>query len=228
MDSCNINSPAIDESNQPKPAYNGQPVRIKLFWTQSVVSSGTSYYESFSTINAASETLRNHTLSLDQGSLNHHNFVLPVNTPVFLGGTNEMEWLMYLQHLVKNTATNSSYTPEENRLLVIFTHINSNQAGKTILKSEWLPFVLVDPTNDDMTLIHEMGHACRCAHAKGSIMEACSGYSGLKNFYNLQLNEIYKSYWCTGSRPQNWWNTFGSVYSPNRGPFMWEPFGVPS
>ena len=102
--------------------------------------------------------------------------------------------------------------PKENRLIVVFTPLTGR--GRTELSGVqgytawrfgiWLPWVLVDPREaDNNTLIHEIGHACRLAHRNGTIMG--QGEASAPFICDMQVHEIYKSYWCAGPRPRNWY-----------------------
>ena len=214
--SCNVNGNVIEEYNRTQPAYNGTAVRIRPYWTQPVVSKAMSYHLSFAHINFASDILRRHTLNLDLGSLNAYNFILPFDGAIQTGAYNKSDYFAPLRNLIS--------LPEENRLVVVFAHLDEDTDGTTVRQPDWLPFIIVDPISDPMTLVHELGHASRCAHVKDSIMEGCSSYSSYKNFHNIHAHEIYRSYWCTGPRPQNWSNR--DPY--NRGPYIWPPYDRPS
>ena len=39
--------------------------------------------------------------------------------------------------------------------------------------------------------------------------------------WGWQVDTIYDSYWCTGQRPQNWWDRRNAVLPPNH-PFLWD------
>jgi len=116
--------------------------------------------------------------------------------------------------------------PPENRLIVVFTPLTSTikfngglaeSQGYTFLRSTTsLPWVLVDPREpDNYTLLHEIGHACRLAHRNGTIMGQAGAFAPL--LCDSQVHEIYKSYWCAGPRPRNWY-----MMSRPGSPFLWD------
>lgn len=49
----------------PKPAYGGQAVRIRPYWSQRIVENAMQYNTTFNQINFAAQTLRKYTLSLN-------------------------------------------------------------------------------------------------------------------------------------------------------------------
>lgn len=214
---CKVNGRIIDAYNGTKPAFGGKSVRISVCLTEAVLSQKSGMGNVLACIGAAANTLRAHTLDL------HWDGLLPTiahNGEVSFTSRNREDDAAPLRDLIT--------TQQENHLVVIFTHIAGDTSGITILSQKWLPFVLIDSRSDYMTLAHELGHACRCAHVKNSIMEGCSVYSGYTNFHNIHAYEIYKSYWCTGPRPQNWWDKGHiNLNSWNNGPYLWPPFDRP-
>jgi hypothetical protein len=119
--------------------------------------------------------------------------------------------------------------PKENRLIVVFTPLTSTvtfdgklaeSQGYTFLRSTtWLPWVLVDPREvDNDSLLHEIGHACRLAHRPNTIMG--QGGAQAPILCDSQVHEIYKSYWCAGPRPRNWY--MSRPMSHIGGPFLWD------
>lgn len=206
---CNDNDPK-SPFYAAKPAYNGEAVRIKPYWTQPIVNDPVAYFQSWNAINRASQTLREHTLSLDYGSLNAYNIILPFNDYLY---TNRVRERAKNYEPYRNLIPDSP--AEQNRLIVIFGHLGGIESGHCALVHNWLPFVIVDPTKwiGGPTLIHEIGHACRAGHVEGSVMEQAS--DKFRNFCNIHVQEIYNSYWCKGPRPLNWWNV-------TSGCFLWE------
>jgi hypothetical protein len=123
---------------------------------------------------------------------------------------------------------------QENRLIVVFVPLSGGANGYTVLFGSWLPWVLVDPRvyDDKTVLLHEIGHACRLAHQQNDLpamdSEAESAkYRNLMSYlhqhdrlWGWQVDTIYDSYWCTGPRPNNWWER--DTRLPAGHPFMWE------
>jgi hypothetical protein len=220
-----FNYPIYDQFNQTKPAYSGAPVRIRPFWTETAVKYNMS--QSLMYLTLANHIFRQHTLSLDY-DWNGYNYILPFQGELFPDVSMTVrDNYTVLRGLVDKAALVEGYNPDENRLIVIFTHIGGSRGsyGRCVTAPDWLPFVVVDPRSADFSVLaHEIGHACRCAHVKGSIMEACSVYADYRNFHNIHTWELYKSYWCTGPRPTNWWDRSNDI----RSPYSWAPFYEPS
>jgi len=126
---------------------------------------------------------------------------------------------------------------EENRLIVVFTPLDGGSSGYTSVFGDWLPWVLVDPKHYsyDTYLLHEIGHACRLAHQQfGVSVDPHAPYEVYKRFRNVmsyfettdrfwgwQVDAIYDSYWCTGSRPKNWWEALRAVHVEDY-PYLWD------
>jgi hypothetical protein len=124
---------------------------------------------------------------------------------------------------------------EENRLIVVFIPIEGGADGIAAIFPDWLPWILVDPKDysGDTYLLHEIGHACRLAHQQFATpapptQEASSHYRNVMSyippsdrFWGWQVDAIYDSYWCTGSRPKNWWDRTNARL-PMDHPFLWD------
>jgi len=116
---------------------------------------------------------------------------------------------------------------DESRLVVIFAPIDGYPDGYTSRDAQWLPWVLVDPRSfaSSSTLIHEMGHACRLAHQQEDLgLDAPNvmfpNTTNQRQFWGWQVDTIYDSYWCTGQRPQEWWDKKNDLLPLNH-PFLW-------
>jgi hypothetical protein len=124
----------------------------------------------------------------------------------------------------------------ENRLIVAFASMSGGPDGFVALYPDWLPWVLVDPRNfgDQMTLIHEIGHACRLAHQQENVpaqktqadsmhyRNIMSYYAWRNQLWGWQVEAIYNSYWCEGRRPKNWWDRTWQATLPPDHPFLWK------
>jgi len=123
---------------------------------------------------------------------------------------------------------------EENRLIVVFTPLDGGPSGFTSLFGDWLPWVLVDPKHYsyDTYLLHEIGHACRLHHQQFGVpaqptYEASTHYRNVMSyddpadrFWGWQVDAVYDSYWCTGSRPRNWWEALRKIQVEDS-PYLW-------
>lgn len=125
------------------------------------------------------------------------------------------------------------FPPREDRLIVVFTPLAASAGigGHTFTFASSLPWVIVglpepkEPLSTTPTwsvevqsyghLIHEIGHACRLNHGPGIMNKDAGGAPAF--FCNWQVHEIYKSYWCAGPRPKNWWVRA----RPLNGPYLW-------
>ncbi|QEN86769.1 hypothetical protein FZC33_10715 [Labrys sp. KNU-23] len=123
--------------------------------------------------------------------------------------------------------------PDETRLVVVFAHIDGGPNGYTVLRQEWLPWVIVDPQpiqdNPKTLLLHEMGHACRLSHQQDSAGSATArnimyslDFKGLTHLWGWQVDTIYDSYWCNGRKPSNWWDRISNAKLPPDHPFLWD------
>lgn len=208
------------DSDNPKPAYGGKAVRIKCYWTKALFWDDNQKHAvgtaTFKRISVAAKILTKYTLSLDwPNQVEILEFYDRINPGGGIGG----EPFQKLRDLIDRARP-----PAENRLIVVFTPL-VDEWGFTVTHGMWLPWVLVDPrtTSYEPTLMHEIGHACRLGHFDGTIMrEANDKYD---NFLNFQVHEIYRSYWCEGDRPKEWWIQKGN---PHEQAFLWEPRGTPT
>jgi hypothetical protein len=142
---------------------------------------------------------------------------------------------------LRKAVESASPKPREDRLIVVFATTTSVAVGGvTALFPDWLPWIVVRPGG--RSLIHEIGHACRLAHTRTMPQNVMyqgitrARYKGVisdeqrariaaaegrgDNFCRFQVEEIYKSYWCTGGRPQGWWWTQKS-YEKINSLYMW-------
>jgi hypothetical protein len=132
-ETCNAQGQIIEQYNQTKPAYGGQPLRIKPYWTESALVDSQGYSQTWTSLGEAGDIFRKHSLSLDLGSLNGYKFIFPYIGSIYFGARNEKDELTKIRSLINISPS------EENRLLVVFAHIDSPHSGKTILEYDWLP-----------------------------------------------------------------------------------------
>lgn len=237
---CGISGNVWEQFNQSPPAFNGEPIRIQIYITQAVLNlPGTSFWtpggtaQSIIMLGGAGAIFRQHTLDLNIRPLNTYNPIIPYDSPIYVGQDDAKDKELCKQLL---NSVDHKKLDSEKRLIVIFALIDSALTyGICMLFEEWLPFVIVDPraTDPDVVLAHEIGHACRCAHVKDSVMESClTEKQASKKFHNIHAYELYKSYWCTGPRPKNWFVTQANFHINNgytyRGPYLWEPYNNPT
>lgn len=109
--------------------------------------------------------------------------------------------------------------PADNRLIVVFMPLSGMKGGYTVTLPDWLPWIIIDPITFfyGHVLMHEIGHACRLAHQKPESNVMCE-YGDGRNFWGWQIDSIYDSYWCSGPKPDAWWE-----YKPlpEFHPFLW-------
>jgi hypothetical protein len=223
---CGPNGNMIPEFNKRTPDYNGQAVRIIPYWSSAVFNDVATYNKSWVQIRNAHSILSEHTLSLDV-LFSGGGFVVPLEQGFLFNMEGEKEFLNNIFNLINTRDASTGFRRQEDRLIVLFAHL-FDVPGVTMLRPHWLPFVIVDPRKSSpRTLVHEIAHASRCAHVEGSLMESC-GDLNATNFHNIHAWEIYRSYWCTGFRPQSWWEYGSSGNLLNRGPYMWPPYFEPS
>jgi hypothetical protein len=220
------------DSDNPTPAYGGKAVRIRCYWTRALYNWD---YEKkpvgsamTAQIHEAGKILTRYSLGLDVDRSPEYD--LDYYDPINPKGDSES--LFKLRDLidrgrpaVRGKSAGVS-PPPENRLIVVFTPLPEDYAGWTFCNAAWLPWVVVDPrpSSSPSTLMHEMGHACRLGHYDYSYMQP-SG-SGATGFFNFQVHEIYRSYWCTGPRPQDWWDQRNT--NINSSAFNWPPHNTPT
>lgn len=122
---------------------------------------------------------------------------------------------------------------EESRLVIVFARNDGGPNGYTVLRPEWLPWVIADPRPvqdlPDTMLIHEIGHACRLAHQQSNTASAAVrnimyplDRLGLDQLWGWQADTIYDSYWCNGRKPTNWWDRTSDARLPPDHPFLWD------
>lgn len=158
--------------------------------------------------------------------------LIPFDESIFIPdvGLPPIEQFRPLRQLIDPTIKN------ENRLIVVFVPLAGGPTnGFTALYQDWLPWVLVDPRDfsDTMALMHEIGHACRLAHQQVDGVARADTQQKLRNmmsfmqkrnqFWDWQVDAIYRSYWCEGSRPQNWWYPRSVRQMAVDYPYLWEP-----
>ena len=93
-------------------------------------------------------------------------------------------------------------TPGElSRLIVVFAALTGTASGFTVLKPDWLPWVIVDPRvrkdpdpSDAYTAIHEFGHACRLVHCLNSWEPNATMTPDPDYLANLMLNSTGLGY----------------------------------
>ncbi len=202
----------------PQPAYGGNAVRIRAYWSKQILSNMMQYLHTFNEINLAIQVLRKYTLDLDWGT---NIYGLDFYDSIFVNSSGYLNQLEQIRDLIR---TGYHGPPPENRLIVVFTPLRSTEIGHTIYTyPRWLPWILIDPRQPAFTgvLLHEIGHACRLGHYADTLMQI--GVGGPPDILeNFQVHEIYRSYWCTGPRPVDWWHGLARTDSDYQ-PFLWPP-----
>jgi hypothetical protein len=67
--------------------------------------------------------------------------------------------------------------PRKQRLPVIFCNFKYTANGLTVDKGPWLPWCMVGPTSDSVTMLHEAGHASGLDHLSTTVKQG-----GKQNF----------------------------------------------
>lgn len=67
--------------------------------------------------------------------------------------------------------------PKKQRLPVIFCNFKYTANGLTVEKGPWLPWCMVGPTSDSVTMLHESGHASGLDHLSSTVKQG-----GKQNF----------------------------------------------
>lgn len=221
--------------------YAGKGVRIRVFWSSWWLrpDQRTALEYSFQLIKNADAVLRKYSLSLDCVP-SPDIFSRPLRTGGLLGarvvvdcdGLTVPVWghggrwadgpKQEGKKLYDSLVWAEGNKLTENRLIVVFVPLG-HVTGYCVLEPEWLPWVLVDPSNTDSSnlLLHEIGHACRLGHrldtpkvtASTDMEEIRRSYRNVMSYekfrdqlWNWQVDTIYRSYWCNGLPPRNWYN----------------------
>jgi hypothetical protein len=216
--------------------FSGKALRIQCYWAFEIWNDYTSYMRSSAYIEGAAQVLKKYTLDID---------VKPFRAPAEFAAAVKGKIVNPKKGLLKSVGsyyidaggggggpapgdplrTEIGTPAEPNRLIVVFAALNGGASGFTVLKPDWLPWVIVDPRarnatdpSDAYTAMHEIGHACRLGHCLGSwepvaTMTPDPDYlanlmltsGGLEYLWGWQVDEIFDSYWCNGPLPNNWW-----------------------
>jgi hypothetical protein len=217
----------------------GKAVRIRPFWSTWWFRKDNKavLIQSLRLIANANAVLKKYTLALDHAELpaeallsvdyggtpKGHPAVLgyPFKIPLPTSGRllpSMKGYLKEIYDLAKPAAR------DDDRLIVVFMPL-SGPSGYCVHEQEWLPWVVVDPSQDmephSNLLLHEIGHACNLGHQQMDIPayktqqeaeEAKKIYRNVMGYgkfqdqlWNWQVDSIYNSYWCAGPRPRNWW-----------------------
>ncbi|NOQ15871.1 MAG: hypothetical protein GQ581_02320 [Methyloprofundus sp.] len=139
-------------------------LRCCLFWTSNTQKKDASKY-----VTAADELLTDHNLILD---------VCPSDAKKTAARTIQFNELVDISHYEELRQLVHQNHYDEGRIPVIFCRFagslggESHDTGVTVKTLEdWLPFILINDDKqimDDLTLLHEMGHASNCGHMKTS------------------------------------------------------------
>ncbi len=130
-----------------------------LFWTSNTKKNSAKTY-----INAANSLLTDHNLILD---------ICPENAKKTTERTIEFNELVDISHYEELRNLVHRNHRHNGRIPIIFCRFagslggESHDTGMTINIEHWLPFILINDDKeimDNLTLLHEIGHASNCEH----------------------------------------------------------------